>query len=80
MVADREQIGKPMKKRVYVKPVTAQTEIFGWLTLELNIIEAFRDDLQRYGLKVALLNWIKTAFFEESFFDKEVEHADQATE
>lgn len=59
-----------LKKRVYVKPVTAQTEMFGWLTLELNIIEAFRDDRKRYGLRVALLNWIKTVFAEEEYFDE----------
>ncbi len=59
-----------MKQRVYVKPVTAKTEIFGWLTLELNIIEAFVDDLRRYGVKVAIGNWIKTAFQEGEYFDE----------
>ncbi len=59
-----------LKQRVYVKPVTADIQLFGWLVLELNIVEAFADDFQRYGLRKAILNWIKTVFSEGDYFNE----------
>lgn len=45
-----------MKRRIYVKPVAAGTELFGWLTLELTLFESFFDDWKRAGLRIALGN------------------------
>ena len=49
------------RKRVYVKPVTNNTEMFGWLVMDLTIWESLRDDIKRYGWRVALYNLIYTA-------------------
>lgn len=47
-----------MKRKVYVKPVTAGG-LFGWVTLELTPWGSFRDDWRRYGLVTAICNvWV----------------------
>lgn len=44
------------KTRICVKPVTNITEAFGWQVLQLNTIQEFIDDYQRYGFKTAFFN------------------------
>ena len=55
-----------MKKRVYVKPVSNLTGLFGWITLELNIVQSFLDDLKRYNLFIALKNCIEVLNYERT--------------
>jgi len=45
-----------MKRRTYVKPVTDNSDLFGWVVLELTLVESFADDLRRYGIGVAIHN------------------------
>lgn len=61
---------RKLKRRVYVKPVTDKTEMFGWLTLEFNIFEALVDDLRRYGKRTAARNFFKTALQPDEYFEE----------
>ena len=45
-------------KRLYVKPVTNKSGVFGWVVLELTPWEDFLDDWRRYGIFIALQNVI----------------------
>ena len=44
---------------VHVKPAMSNVgaDLFGWLTMNATIIEAFADDRRRYGLRIALFNF-----------------------
>ena len=45
-----------MKRRYYVKPVMAGSELFGWITLKLTLVESLVDDWQRSGPCIAIYN------------------------
>ena len=70
---------RKLKRRVYVKPVTDKTEMFGWLTLEFNIFEALVDDLRRYGKWTAARNFFKTLLQPDEYFE-EVKNDDAGRE
>ena len=55
--------------------MTDKTEMFGWLTLELNIFEALVDDLRRYGKRTAARNFFKTALKPDDYFDEAEDEA-----
>ena len=58
-----------LKRSVHVKPAMQNTELFGWLDLELNTLESFTDDRKRYGLRIALLNFIGTVRWRNTGFN-----------
>jgi hypothetical protein len=47
---------KLFRVRVYVKPVSPASGMFGWLVVRGSPLSQFPDDWRRYGLRVALLN------------------------
>lgn len=47
------------KLRTYVKPMTTGEGATKWLVVTHTPVEAFMDDLHRYGLRVAAYNLIR---------------------
>ncbi len=60
------------RRYVCVKPAmpNAGADLFGWLTVEENVVEAFSDDRRRYGWYVALHNFVGTVFWRWRRYDE----------
>lgn len=46
---------------VHSKPVTPESELFGWVNVNMNLAESFADDRKRYGLRIAAKNALTAA-------------------
>lgn len=50
-----------LKRATHVLPAMPGigADLFGWLTLELNAFEQFANDRRRYGLRIAVSNFVE---------------------